>query len=76
MSTVPGSDAWKDAGLAPVDPDGPRSLADDVDADAAPDDPEEYAPGFARADRDGRADEADVLEQDTEVPAEDEDADT
>ena len=30
MSTVPGSDAWKDAGLAPVDPDGPRSLADDV----------------------------------------------
>ena len=76
MSTVPGSDAWKDAGLAPVVPDGPRSLADDVDDAAAPDDPEEYAPGFARADRDGRADEADVLEQDTEVPAEDEDADT
>ena len=74
MSTVPGSDAWKDAGLAPVDPDGPRSLDDD--ADDGPADPEEYEPGFARADRDGRADEADVVEQDTEVPADDEDADT
>ena len=73
MSTVPGSDAWKDAGLAPVDPDGPRSLTDETD-DAA--DPEEYEPGFARVDRDGRADEADVVEQDTEVPADDEDADT
>ena len=76
MSTVPGSDAWKDAGLAPVEPGGPRSLADDVDDTGGPDDPEEYAPGFARADREGRADEADVVEQDTEVPAEDEDADT
>ena len=73
MSTVPGSDAWKDAGLVPVDPDGPRSLTDDVDGS---EDPEEYEPGFARADRDGRADEADVVEQDTEVPADDEDADT
>jgi len=75
MSTVPGSDAWKDAGLAPVDPDGPRSLTDDADVSGT-DDPEEYEPGFARADRDGRADEADVVEQDTEVPADDEDADT
>ena len=68
MSTVPGNDAWRDAGLVPVDPDGPRSLADETSdaADAA--DPEEYEPGFARADRDGRADEADVVEQDTEVP--------
>ena len=65
MSTVPGSDAWKDAGLAPADPDGPRSLVDEPD-DVV--DPEEYEPGFARADRDGRADEADVVEQDTEVP--------
>ncbi|MDQ0371838.1 hypothetical protein [Cellulomonas humilata] len=73
MSTVPGSDAWKDAGLVPVDPDGPRSLTDDVDGS---EDPEEYEPGFARADREGRADEADVVEQDTEVPADDEDADT
>ena len=74
MSTVPGSDAWKDAGLTPVDPDGPRSLIDDAVDDVV--DPEEYMPGFARADRDGSADEADVVEQDTEVPADDEDADT
>jgi len=76
MSTVPGNDAWKDAGLAPVDPDGPRSLTDETSATDDVADPEEYEPGFARADRDGRADEADVVEQDTEVPADDEDADT
>jgi len=73
MSTVPGSDAWRDAGIAPVDPDGPRSLTDETDVVV---DPEEYEPGFARPDRDGRADEADVVEQDTEVPSDDEDADT
>ncbi|WP_315095122.1 hypothetical protein [uncultured Cellulomonas sp.] len=74
MSTVPGSDAWRDAGLAPVEPDGPRSLADEIETDADDTDPEEYEPGFARADRDGRADEADVVEQDTEVPARDDEA--
>ncbi|MEZ0448730.1 hypothetical protein [Cellulomonas sp. ICMP 17802] len=69
MTTVPGKDSWRDAGLAPVDLDVPRRLGDDdvEDADDATD-PEEYEPGFARADRDGRADEADVVEQDTEVP--------
>jgi len=72
MSTVPGSDAWRDAGLAPVDPDGPRRLGDD---DAGSADPEEYEPDFARADREGRADEADVVEQDTEVPADDDEVD-
>jgi hypothetical protein len=74
MSTVPGNDAWRDAGLVPVDPDGPRSLADETADSVDPvetTDPEEYEPGFARADRDGRADEADVVEQDTEVPEDD-----
>lgn len=70
MSTVPGPDAWRDAGLVPADPDVPARLTDD---DAAPADPEEYAPDFARADRDGTADEADVVEQGTEVPLDDED---
>lgn len=70
MSTVPGNDAWRDAGLAPVDPDAPRSLVDQPADDAT--EPEEYEPDFARADREGRADEADVVEQDTEVPADDE----
>ena len=75
MSTVPGSDAWRDAGLAPVDPDVPRSLADEAEAAVDDTDPEEYEPGFPRADRDGRADEADVVEQDTEVPAPDDGTD-
>lgn len=64
MSTVPGQDSWRDAGLEPVDPDAPRRLTDEGD-DAA--DAEEYAPGFPRADREGAAAEADVVEQDTEV---------
>ena len=73
MSTVPGPDAWRDAGLTPVDPDEPRRLTDDEAVPEEPEaDPEDYAPGFARADRDDRADEADVVEQDTEVPADDE----
>ena len=69
MSTVPGSDAWRDAGLAPVDPHRPLSLADDTDTT----DDEDYEPGFGRADLDGRADEADVVEQDTEVADGDDD---
>ena len=68
MSTVPGSEAWRDAGLAPVDPHRPLSLADDTDTT---DDEEEYEPGFARPDLGGQADEADVVEQDTEVPDDD-----
>lgn len=72
MSTVPGPDAWRDAGLVPVEPDEPRRLGDEeVDPDAVPVDPEEYAPDFARADLDDRAAEADVVEQDTEVPVDD-----
>jgi hypothetical protein len=73
MSTVPGSDAWRDAGLEPAAPEQPLRLTDDPDE--TPPDPEEYEPGFARADRDGTADEADVVEQDTEVPTEDDDPD-
>ena len=76
MSTVPGPEAWRDAGLAPVEPDAPRRLGDD---DAPPDedanDPEDYSPDFARADRDDRANEADVVEQDTEVPIDEEPGD-
>ena len=68
MSTVPGSEAWRDAGLAPVDPHRPLSLADDTDTT---DDDEEYEPGFARAGPRRAADEADVVEQDTEVPDDD-----
>ena len=75
MSTVPGSDAWKDAGLAPVDPDGPRSL-DGRRRTRTRRTRRSTSRGSRAPDRDGRADEADVVEQDTEVPADDEDADT
>jgi hypothetical protein len=44
------------------------SLADDTDTT---DDEEEYEPGFARPVLGGQADEADVVEQDTEVPDDD-----
>lgn len=72
MSTVPGSDAWRDAGLAPVE-DLPLRLTDD-DGSHVPDarEAEEYAPPFPRADRDGLAAEADVVEQSTEVPLDEE----
>ena len=71
MSILPGPESWRDAGLTGVDPEEPLRLTDDVvvtppvDLDA----PEgEYVPDFPRPDRDGLADEADVVEQDTEVP--------
>ncbi|ADG73932.1 conserved hypothetical protein [Cellulomonas flavigena DSM 20109] len=72
MSTVPGSDAWRDAGLVPVE-EAPLRLTD-VDESDVPDprDAEEYAPPFPRADRDGSAEEADVVEQSAEVPLDEE----
>jgi len=71
MSTVPGSDAWRDAGLAPASPDEPVRLVDDLE----PPDPEQYEPDFPRPDLDGAADEADVVDQDSEVLLDDEDGD-
>ena len=66
MSTVPGADAWRDAGLEPVEPVPAR-----LDDDLAPPDPDEYQPDFPRPDLDGAADEADVVEQDSEVALDD-----
>jgi hypothetical protein len=74
MSTVPGPEAWRDAGLAPVEPDEPRRLGDEDAPDEDSESPEDYSPEFARADREDRANEADVVEQDIEVPI-DEDVD-
>lgn len=72
MSTVPGPQSWRDAGLAPTDDEEPLRLTD-VDEDDVPDarDAEEYAPAPARADREGMAEEADVVEQSAEVPVND-----
>ncbi|MBU4337531.1 MAG: hypothetical protein KJ548_13310 [Actinobacteria bacterium] len=73
MSTVPGEPTWRDAGLRPVVPEEPVRLTEPVDVPA---DPEDYRPGPARPDLDAAADEADVLDQDTETPlADDEDED-
>ncbi|UZN04416.1 hypothetical protein [Cellulomonas sp. S1-8] len=77
MSTVPGSQSWRDAGLAPVDTAQPLRLTDSDETPEHPDgsDPEEHVPTSPRADRDGLAEEADVAEQAIEVPLDDEDGD-
>lgn len=71
MSTVPGAEAWRDAGLVPVEPEQPVRLTDEPDVEAL--DAEDYRPGVARADRDGRAEEADVADQAAEEPLDEDD---
>lgn len=78
MSTVPGDDAERDAGL--VEPeDGVANLVEEVESgdDTRVDDPEhdpdEYRPGSARPDLAGEASEADVVEQASAVPGEEDD---
>lgn len=76
MSTVPGHESWRDAGLAPADVEVPLRLTDVDDAEVPdPAHAEEYTPSFPRADREGLAAEADVVEQAVEVPVDDEDSD-
>jgi hypothetical protein len=74
MSTTPGDDTLRDAGLVPDD----TVTRDDVDhlthrrlpePDAL--DEADYEPDVPRPDLDGGADEADVVEQADEVPADD-----
>lgn len=70
MSTVPGDDAARDAGLLGQEP---STLIEAVEADLAggsggPRDPEDYQPAPPRPDLDGTADEADVVEQAAVVP--------
>lgn len=78
MSTVPGRDSWRDAGLAQADlaePFGagePLNLAEEAEAareTPSADPGEDYRPGTARPDREGTAAEADVAEQSAAVPA-------
>lgn len=64
MSTLPGPDSWRDAGLDP-----PEEA--EVDSTQEPD---EYVPDAPRPDNDGTAAEADVVEQALDVSA-DEDED-
>jgi hypothetical protein len=58
MSTLPGPDSWRDAGL---DPPG------DAEVDTTHE-PDEYVPDAPRPDSDGAAAEADVVEQALDVP--------
>jgi len=76
MSTVPGPQSWRDAGLAPADTEQPLRLTD-VDETDVPDerDAEEYEPPFPRPDREDEAEEADVVEQADEVRVDDEGTD-
>ncbi|MEV0951081.1 hypothetical protein [Promicromonospora sp. NPDC050249] len=59
MSTLPGPDSWRDAGLDPLK---------DTEVDATHD-PDEYVPDAPRPDSDGAAAEADVVEQALDVPS-------
>ena len=67
MSTVPGTDSWRDAGLVTPDDDAPKNLVEEELAPPAAspdaDDVEDYSPRTPRPDLDGEADEADVVEQ-------------
>ncbi|MFF3062975.1 hypothetical protein ACFVQ3_00315 [Oerskovia sp. NPDC057915] len=72
MSTVPGTDSWRDAGLVAPDDDAPKNLVEEeltppVESSDA-DDAEDYSPRTPRPDLDGEADEADVVEQASVVP--------
>lgn len=83
MSTLPGDDAWRDAGLAEVDPDGVVELVSepplhepDVPPDVLPDVQsglfaDEYALAAPRPDLRGEADPADVTEQAIELGTDD-----
>lgn len=83
MSTLPGDDALRDAGLTGPEIDEAVNLAEEVTRDAdgvplEPEDPEapdvtveEYRPATPRPDLAGEADEADVIEQSWTVPSDD-----
>ena len=77
MSTVPGDDAWQDAGLVDQDEDA-VSLVEEVESDDdgvedAEHESDEYQPRTPRPDLDGEANEADVVEQASAVPGHEDD---
>ena len=86
MSTLPGDDALRDAGLTGPEIDETVNLAEEAaraatDRPQVPDAPEaldgvseEYRPGTARPDLAGAADEADVIDQSWTVPVDDDDS--
>lgn len=75
MSTIPGQEAWRDAGLVEVDPAGAVELPPEPDPLDALEQPvaEEYQPGEPRPDLRGEADAADVTEQAATIPSDERD---
>ena len=81
MSTMPGDDSLRDAGLTSPEMTDAVNLAEEVtraetgDLAQESEDPdviEEYHPRTPRPDLEGKADEADVIEQAWTVPSDDE----
>lgn len=74
MSTIPGDDSLRDAGLVGHDLDEAVNLVDEIERPVDLPDPEtgavpeDYDPGTPRPDRTDGADEADVLDQAWAVP--------
>ena len=72
MSTLPGPETWRDAGLDQVDPGGDVEIAPDpLDAPAA--EPDEYTPDTPLPDVVAEANPADVTEQAQTVPPDERD---
>ncbi|WP_129785452.1 hypothetical protein [Promicromonospora panici] len=73
MSTLPGRDSWRDAGLEPSE-DAEVDTRHEPDEYVPPPEvdpthePDEYVPDTPRPDTDGSANEADVVEQALDVP--------
>ena len=79
MSTVPGPESWRDAGLTAPAPGDLVDLDADLDADLDTDvvadlgGVEDYAPRAAASALRGDADEADLADQLTDVSVDDQD---
>ena len=72
MSTLPGPETWRDAGLDQVDPGGDVEIAPDPLLTPAAE-PDEYAPDLVPDDVLAEADPADVTEQAQTVPPDERD---
>ena len=72
MSTLPGPESWRDAGLDQVDPGGNVEIAPDP-VENPPAEPGEYEPDGPLPELAAEADPADVTEQAQTVPPDERD---
>ncbi|UFU05232.1 hypothetical protein [Ruania halotolerans] len=86
MSTRPGTESWRDAGVIapevdeaervePVVSEGPTDLVQEADEREPSDTGEDYHPHTPRPDLSGTADEADVADQAVVLPSDESDPD-